>query len=649
MSKKQLPIYILVIYFIFVVVILLLQLAGREKRQVVSVKVNERLENAVVLYSDSPLMLKNQKQAFINENNKSQTPVVENGVTYLPISFYRGGFNAIASYNEKKQQATLKYDNKALVMTIGSIEASLSDAERDNNIELLYAPEIFGGDCYIPVRAVTEIFGFELFYDDGLIIISNIEDIFDKETEADSIAEVKALVYNLPAAGSYDMIKDLYKASEESPEETYRNLQTGLEEDLYILCEDEGCVYYISSEGRVVKADNYPYGPHNKISSLVLPTGFEGEKIQYTQGYVCVSGTKGGKAAFCLIDMSGDYGIIRKYVSLEGKARDIVFSKGYFYFCSLSTPSEDSPEAENGFIPTDYENMRYFPEADGGFILNIAGVNLENLSEDALISSFFGAGDEFTFCGSGIYAAETDENYVYGDSGEIHSNVYKLGFNEGMVVFENKTRIEGSSKLAAGERPVFITQNNDLTVNVYFLDSLLETYASNMKLDIGCGRLVVGSERIFLSDSEDIYVFDALSGEFLGSPHIADEKMYLYDDDRIIGFTQFMPEPEEIISEESEDEGDEAETAGEEDGEEAAVYPSVKMTMYNISNPENTEVISEETIENTDFDMFDELKVEMGNGVVILPVKIWRKGTLQNTLYAYSESRYYGLRFQGEI
>ncbi len=651
MSKKQLPIYILVFYFIFVIIILVLQLAGREKREAVSVKFNERLDSAVVIYNESPLMLKHQEQIFINDKNTSQTPIVENNITYLPLSFYRSGFGAVATYNEKKQQATLKYNNRALVMTTGSRKAILSDAERDKNVELDYAPEIFDGDCYIPVRIFTDIFDFELFYDDGLIIISNMEDIFDKETEADSIEEIKALVYNLPAAGSYDTIKALYEEPEETEEEPCRDLRTGLEDDLYILCEDE-YIYYIS-EGRVVKADNYPYGSHNRLCSLLLPSGFVGEKIEYAGGYVCVSGTKGDKAAFCLIDMSGDYGIIRKYLALEGEARDVLYSDGYFYFCSLSSPSEETPDDENGFIPTDYENMRYFPEAQGGYILNAAGIDLENLSEPAVVSSFFGVTDSFTFCGSGIYAAQTDENYVYGDGGDVYTNVYKLGFDEGKVVFRNKTRIEGAFKLAAENRPLFVTQNDNLTANVYVLDSLLETAAANLSLEMGCGKLVEGQNRVFISDSEKVYVFDSKTAEYLGSPDIEDEKMYLYGDDRIIGFTQFMPEITEAAetaeTEEEAEESPETDSEAEAAEEAAALYPSIKMTMYGISNPKHTEVISQETIENTDPSMYDELKVEMGGGVVILPVKIWQENTLRDTVYAYSESSYYGIKFQGEL
>ncbi|MCD7904768.1 MAG: hypothetical protein LUG24_04170 [Clostridiales bacterium] len=650
--NKKLPIYILVIYFIFVLVILAVQLMGNGKREFVSVKLNERLEEAVVIYDESSVMLKGRNQTFIDENNTSRTPVVENNITYLPLSFYKNGFNALTSYSDKTSQATIKYNNMALVMNIGSSQAVISDAERDRNIEIEYAPQIFGEDCYVPVRTFVEVFDFELFYYDGLIIISNTENIFDAETETESIEQVKALVYNLPAAGSYSTVMSLYPEDGEEAEENeetedeYVYLQTETEQDLYIICQDE-YVYYTAG-GRVIKADDLPYGEHNRLCSLVLPTGFSAEKIDYSQGYVCVSGTKGNKAAFCLIDMSGEYGIIRKYVAMEGSPEGVLYSDGYFYFCTLSTP-EESAEDENGFVPTDYENMRYFPEVSGGGILNICGINLNKLSEPAVISSFFGTDGSFTFCESGIYAAEADNNRIYGDSDEAHSNVYKLSFERGEVVFQRKTRIEGTAALTAREKPVFITQNNDKTSNIYVLDSLLDVSALNPNLDINPRSLTEGEKRIFALEEDNIAVIDSKTGEILGNLDIPDEKMYLYSDNRIIGFTQITPEEMAALEEASEP--SEEESLSEEDSpeEESIAYPSIKMTMYDISDPKETEIISEEIIDNTDPSMFRELKIEMGGGVVILPVKIWQEDSLYSGLYAYMENSYYGLRFQGVI
>ena len=110
--NKKLPIYILIIYFIFVILILALQLAGRSKREFVAVGFNDRLDNAVVVYEKSPIMLKKQAQVFINDENRSETPIVIDNVTYLPMSFYKNGFDAIISYSKNKDQITLKYDKE---------------------------------------------------------------------------------------------------------------------------------------------------------------------------------------------------------------------------------------------------------------------------------------------------------------------------------------------------------------------------------------------------------------------------------------------------------------------------------------------------------------------------------------------------------
>lgn len=641
--NKKLPIYILVIYFVFVMLILVLQLAGRERSEYVAVGFNDRLNSAVVVYEKSPIMLKKQKQTFINEDNTSETPTLIDGVNYLPLSFYKNGFDAVTSFNADKGQLTVKYDNKALVAEIGSTKAKLSTAERDKKLELSFAPVVLNGECLLAVRDFAEVFGFELFYDDGLIILSGMKDIFDKETEGELIDEIRELVYNLPLASS-DIVKGLYNTGEEEIKENL--LKTEDDSELYILCRDDDYVYFMSGE-KVVKADGMPYGDYSELCYVVLPTGFSAERIEVLADYVCVMGERDDLAAFCLLDMNGEYGIMRKYVCMDGEATGAVIADGCVYFAALCDPvvaEETDSSGINGYVEISYDNMRYFSEHNGDLALSVVGCDLENLSGEGVYSGFFGVNSQVCFCGSGIYIGQEDKNSVYGDGKGVYSNVYKIGFDDGEAVFENYVRIEGAVRLVSKKKPLFITENADGDVDFYLLDSLLETAAVNLGVEAPCNELVEGDERIFLlgDKGEDIAVLSSLDGEFLGSFAAEDEKLYLYNDERVIGFSQFMPEEETKTDEEEAEEGDKNAA-----DDERIVYPSVVMTMYDISKPDETEVVSREVIENTDPSMLDELEPELGEGVVILPVKIWQEdGTLFEGRYGYIESSFYGLKFQ---
>ncbi|MCC8013854.1 MAG: hypothetical protein LIO87_01555 [Eubacterium sp.] len=643
--NKKLPIYILIIYFIFVMVILVLQLAGREKSGYVAVGFNDRLDSAVVVYEKSPIMLKKQKQTFINEDNTSQTPIMIEGVNYLPLCFYKNGFDAVVSYNQDKGQLTIKYDNKALVAETNSTEAKLSTAERDKKTQLSYAPVVINGECLLAVRDFADVFGLELFYDDGLIILSSMKDIFDKETEGELIENIKDLVYNLPLA-SYEIVKELYSPEDEE-EEAEKLLKTEDDSELYIFCRDD-YVYFYDGE-RVVKATDMPYGSYDKLCYIILPTGFDLERLSVLGDYVCAEGSKNGLAAFCLLDMTGDYGIMRKYVCMDGECGGAVISDGYVYFASLCDPvaaNEQSFEGVNGYVPISYDNVRYFSEHNGDKLLSVMGFDLENLSEEGVYSGFFGVDSQICFCGSGVYVGQEDKNNVYGDDEGSYSNYYKLAYEEGTVSFENIVRLEGDFKLVSQKQPLFTAENDKESVNIYVLDSLLNISASSLDVEAPCRALSEGDERIFLTgeQGEDIAVFSSADGEYLGSFKTEDEKLYLYNDERVIGFSEFMPEAEEAPEEE---ESAQSEEAAEDDEIEEVIYPSVKMTMYDISKPDEAEVVSTEIIENCDPSMFEELEPELGDGVVIIPVKVYEEdGTLFEGKYGYIESSFYGLKFQ---
>ncbi len=625
--NKKLPIYILIIYFIFVILILALQLAGRSKREFVAVGFNDRLDNAVVVYEKSPIMLKKQAQVFINDENRSETPIVIDNVTYLPMSFYKNGFDAIISYSKNKDQITLKYDNKALVMKKNSTEGYLSDAERDKKIELLYAPAVIEGDYFLPVRTFARVFEKELFYDDGLIIISDMKDIFDKDTEADSIQTVKELVYNLPVAGSYERIKNMYR--EQTEEEPSEAIYTRDEAHLYIICSDD-FVYFVDGNS-LIKSDNMPYGKYKELSKATLPDGFAAEKIDRLDDYVCVSGSEGERAALCIYNMDETEGSLEKHIVTEGKAKSVVYSDGYIYFGTLCQAREEirqEQETPPCYVPMPYENMRYFPETNGNLILNICGINTLDFYEDPLNTAFFGVTDKLCFCGSGVYVAQSDENKVYGDSDDDkrHSNVYKLGYKEGEAVFEREVRIPGSASFASEDKPAFIVSERDGCCSFVLLDSLLETVSANRNIPASGKYATWGDNRVFLSDGGSrITVLNSSSGENLGSFYINEEKLYLYNDERMIGFSQIPPAEDEA-------------------------YPAVSVRMYNTENPSDVYEISEEIINNADPTMFDELVPEMGDGIVIIPAKLHEEDDSLFTGYlSFIESGYYGLRLNDKI
>ncbi len=631
---KKLPIYILIVYFLLIIVILLVQLTHRKEKEFVAVGFNDRLNNAVVVYENSPLMLKHQAQRFINDENKSEKPISINGVIYLPLSFFENGFDAVVDYNDKGQ-VTIKYNNKALIMNIDSNKAVMSDAEKNKNVKLNYSPVDVEGECFVAVRDFADCFSLELFYDKGLIILSNIKDIFNKEDESGSIEDVRRLVYNLPKVGSYSMAKGL-KGGSDNYGGFVKDIITGDDESLYVICQDE-YVYYINDDYRLIKADGLPYGEHSELADCDLPEGFSAASIEVFDGYVCVEGTLYSRAAVCVYDTSEDTLALKKCLSVDGAPVGAVFNNGYLYFGGLvSASAAKESEASERYLPTDFKNMRYFSELNGNSILNIGSIDFNNFTS-AKISGFLGVNEEICFCGSGVYIAQSDKNNVYGDDrNESYSNIYKLIYENGYVNFGSWCRVKGTAEFAVRNKPGFILEDGDGTKSFLLMDSALKTIARNSGLQLNGKKLVCGEDRVFLLGSA-IDVIDSKNGEYCGSFVLDDEKLYLYNDERIIGIKQSIAE------------GDKKDLTGITDYDATGAVSAITISMYDISEPDQVKKLSEEIIENADTGMFDNMRIEMGSGIVILPVKIWEENGLYSGKYAFMESEYYGLAFKGKI
>ncbi len=639
--NKKLPIYILIAYFVFVVIILAVQLTSKRVNNYVAVDLDEKLNNAVVIYEKSPIMLKRQNQTFINSGNTSETPIMINGVNYVSLECCKNGFDAVISDNADKNKATVQLNNYALVLTPGSREASLSSAERDKKIKLEFPPERIGDECYIAIRDFADIFDYEIFYYDGLIILSNMKDIFDPEADLESVVKVKELVYNLPIAGGYDNAKSICGRQSDEPD---------TEEEIFItddsprlqLCEYDGDNIYYIDGGKIIKADNM----NNMISSAELPEGLTDAKAESINGYVCVTGEINGKAALYIYDMTDGGGVLARTVMTDGKPAGLVYDKGYLYFAAVTALPENSEENETDYIPTDWPGMRYFPEKTGDKILNICSVMGADMSGPADITSFCGVSGNVSICGSGIYIAMADENQIYNDSGKSNTNIYRFGFSEGKSVFAGKIRVSGNAAFALSDKPVFFTENDNGTYNYYMTDSRLSIICRSEGLRINAEEVFGGDERVFIKSGSVMNVMDMYSGGLLGEFSIADSKLFLYNDTRLIGFSQLLPQENtsEVQAAESDISEENEETAADET-ETAAVYPSIKMTMYDIENPSDVDILSEDVIENTDPSMFSELSLRIYDDVAVLPVRIWQNNALSEGFYTYTVNSIYGLNF----
>jgi len=209
--KNKIIIYIVSTYFVLLTIVLITQIPKKEIIAVeplaAELKYEDKLKNAVVLYVDSPVAIVNEKQILIDNNNPEVVPIIKDGTTFIPVNVMSKVFNANVSYS--KSETTVRLNNKAVVLKNDSNIIKIIDSDSEKTIEA--SKNIFNQDdiIYVPVRNLTQAFEKELFFDDGLIVISNIENIFDPAAEGETINELKLQVNNLPVIGNEQKLKEL--------------------------------------------------------------------------------------------------------------------------------------------------------------------------------------------------------------------------------------------------------------------------------------------------------------------------------------------------------------------------------------------------------------------------------------------------------
>lgn len=150
----------------------------------------ERLRNAVVLYLGNPKAFVNNTEVKIDPTNPDVIPVTRNQRTLIPVRFIAESFGGKVAWDNKTSTVTINLDKKIVKLTLGSNRMYVNDKE----VTLDVPAQSIGDRIYIPLRRLAEdALGKKVFFDRGLIIISDIENIFAPTSEKEWIDEIISL------------------------------------------------------------------------------------------------------------------------------------------------------------------------------------------------------------------------------------------------------------------------------------------------------------------------------------------------------------------------------------------------------------------------------------------------------------------------
>ena len=135
------------------------------------------------LYVGSNKAFVNDVEKQIDEQNKNVAVFVENERSYVPVRFISENYGGSVEWIPETQTVNIVFLDRAISLTIG-INEIIIDGKKQ---ELDVAPVIRDERTFLPLRACTEAIGKEVFYSDGLILISDIKDILDPRWDKDIV------------------------------------------------------------------------------------------------------------------------------------------------------------------------------------------------------------------------------------------------------------------------------------------------------------------------------------------------------------------------------------------------------------------------------------------------------------------------------
>ena len=183
--------------------IVLLLISGSINIFGISTDLENELKDSVVLVTNSNRAYANNTDTYIDTSNKEVKALVKNGRTLIPLRFVSENFGAQVSFDSKTSTATITFNGVQVKFTSNNKTMLVGDKKF-----LMDEPaQIINNRMLIPLRALAEnALGKNVFYDKGLIIISQTQKNLDSKKVDELIAKFSPFTYQLSKPVKGDMV-----------------------------------------------------------------------------------------------------------------------------------------------------------------------------------------------------------------------------------------------------------------------------------------------------------------------------------------------------------------------------------------------------------------------------------------------------------
>lgn len=161
-------------------------------------RVPELFAGDILLYIGSCLAFVRGDGMLIDEQDRRVAPYIRNGRTYVPLRFVAEHFGAEIEWDAERYGITLRHGDTVIAMTVGERQARMDGRK----LALDAAPEIAGERAMVPLRAIAELLGKSVFWDErGLIAVSDTNRLASGADEQAVRAAANLFHTQLPVLG----------------------------------------------------------------------------------------------------------------------------------------------------------------------------------------------------------------------------------------------------------------------------------------------------------------------------------------------------------------------------------------------------------------------------------------------------------------
>lgn len=524
------------------------------------VAIEDRLDSAVVIYENSPVMMVNKAQMLIDKGDAAMVPIIENQTVYVPVIFFQSAYNAAASEDLSSCTATIRLDNQALVLDRKT--ADLVDSSKEKDIEYNNKVFIRNGGIYVPVEVFAEAFDKHIYYYDNLVIISDMKNAFTDTESTDFINSLKSQVNDLPYVANEENMKEISKVgtpgnilnqinnnNDDTGNKEITPVQLLENKDSNTIKTSEGYIYYASGDNLYIL--NPLMDKPEIISTIKLENNFKGEKVYVQNNTLVVVGNKENtpstqnienEVIFTHSSIAYVYDITDKTkavklkeLEIEGYYENSVQNNEFIYILTKTPITELSknghyypPSYRDSIMGQDvqllsYEQMQYFPEGNGKDYTIVSSININDVTSPSELKTYLCAGENIYMSNNNIYIAK--DRYNAFDSNENIENtfIYRLGLLNGKIYTSGKGNVKGyvPDKNSMNEYSGYFRLAsqykkkgaNKLITNVYILNNNLEIcgFANEIVSGAEIDTAIFSKNMLFITpaqNSQSIYSVD---------------------------------------------------------------------------------------------------------------------------------------------